>query len=439
MSSLEGVCRAWLMLLGQGALALTVMLGWVLLARPAMRRWFGAERAAWLWWLPAVGLVASVLPHPALLLDGHARLPTFMVIRSVTAGLSRAASDEGGVPWAFTILLVWSALLFVLVLRDVTAQRRYTAMVRNAQSYEAPMVPVHVRLAQRPDAGPAVVGVWRKVVLLPSDFEQRFAYAEQAIVLAHESMHAERRDGLWLLLARIITLTFWFHPLAWWALSMLRRDLELACDAAVLRQQAPSPRLYAQALLKSQPAPFALPAGCCWSSRHPLMERITMLKSPTPSSLTRRIGAGVVFATLVAGAGWAYAATTPLELGKSASPNGHEYQLDMVFETAPAASGHRHAERSALAICTMEGEQGVVRVGTWSIVATPTPVAAGQLQVQLSLRQDGAPLAQPRVIGALGKSMRVTGTTSGAQDNYVLDLTPRMGCPARESASRAAP
>lgn len=438
MSSLESFARAWLTLLGQGVCMLTVMLGAVLLARPFVRRWFGAERAALLWWLPAGGLLASLLPHPAALMQGHGHLSTVMIIQSVTDGLPGVTDRTGSLPWASVVVLVWGLLLLVLAVRDVKAQRRYAAIVRRAEPFDAPTACVPVRRAQRADVGPALVGVWRMVILLPGDFVQRFAPGEQAIVLAHERMHAERRDGWWLLLARMVTLTFWFHPLAWWALGALRRDLELACDAAVLRHHAPSRSLYAQALLKAQTAPFALPAGCSWSSRHPLMERIAMLKSPVPSSLTRRIGAGVVVATLVAGAGWAYAATTPLDTGKPASSKGREYQLDMVFETTTDAAGHRHAERAKLAICALEGEQGEVRVGKWSIVATPTRAAAG-VQVQLALRQDGAVLAQPRVMGALDKAMRVTGDMASGQDSYALDLTPHAGCPARASASHTVP
>ena len=58
----------------------------------------------------------------------------------------------------------------------------------------------------------------------------------QALILAHEQIHARRRDGLWRLLAQGFVAVFWFNPLAWIAMACFRQDQELACDAAVLRE-----------------------------------------------------------------------------------------------------------------------------------------------------------------------------------------------------------
>ncbi len=55
------------------------------------------------------------------------------------------------------------------------------------------------------------------------------------MVLAHELVHIERRDWLTQMIAQITACLYWFHPLAWLALSQMRKEGELACDDGVLR------------------------------------------------------------------------------------------------------------------------------------------------------------------------------------------------------------
>src|SRR6185312_5688002 len=110
----------------------------------------------------------------------------------------------------------------------------------------------------------------RSRIVLPADFEQRYSDVEQTLILAHEAMHARRLDGWWCLLGRVVAAGFWLHPLARWALSALRHDQELACDAAVLRDHGAQRRSYAQAMLTAQSAAIALAVGCPWSPRHPV-------------------------------------------------------------------------------------------------------------------------------------------------------------------------
>ena len=56
----------------------------------------------------------------------------------------------------------------------------------------------------------------------------------RAFALAHEAMHARRRD-LWrkALLLWVCAL-HWFNPLVWLLRRAAERDMEIACDAAVL-------------------------------------------------------------------------------------------------------------------------------------------------------------------------------------------------------------
>lgn len=53
-------------------------------------------------------------------------------------------------------------------------------------------------------------------------------------ILLHELAHIRRLDALWLWIAALATALFWFHPLVWLARQQLRREMEDACDDAVL-------------------------------------------------------------------------------------------------------------------------------------------------------------------------------------------------------------
>lgn len=122
---------------------------------------------------------------------------------------------------------------------------------------------------------PAVVGWWKPKLALPDDFAERFTPEEQALILAHEAVHARRRDSLWNAFVTAMCLLQWFNPLAWWALRRFQRDQELACDAAALAALAPDQRRpYWDALLKAHDLSPSSALARGWRSSHPLLERL---------------------------------------------------------------------------------------------------------------------------------------------------------------------
>jgi hypothetical protein len=78
---------------------------------------------------------------------------------------------------------------------------------------------------------PLTVGWLRPVILLPIDWRQ-WDRAKLDAVLAHESAHSMRHDGLIAALAGVNRCLFWFHPLAWWLERRLAFLAEFACDEA---------------------------------------------------------------------------------------------------------------------------------------------------------------------------------------------------------------
>ncbi|MCA9066432.1 MAG: M56 family metallopeptidase, partial [Planctomycetaceae bacterium] len=114
--------------------------------------------------------------------------------------------------------------------------------------------------------GPAVVGLFRITILLPTAVVERLSSEAFRPILAHELLHIRRGD-LWIgmvqLLARVI---WWFHPLVWWASRMTRQEAERCCDEQVLAELKCRPADYARALvevleLKSQLQPVPVFPG----------------------------------------------------------------------------------------------------------------------------------------------------------------------------------
>lgn len=268
-------------LLQQAALLSLAMVALVAL-RPWLRRLgAGALYASWLL-LPAL-LLTPALPRPAT-------EPLRVVLAAAGAAVQPAAPALPAPPASFATawLMLWLggavAVLLVLARRQWRLGRQGTRLPAGSS--------------------PALVGLIRPRVALPSDFEQRFTPTQRALILAHEQVHRERLDNLWNLLACVLAALHWWNPLAWWAARRFRADQELACDAAVLVAHPAGQADYAQALLAAHDLHhLGAPLASRWGTAHPLVERIAMMKNARP--LSRRAAALLTMA-LACAAGTVY-------------------------------------------------------------------------------------------------------------------------------------
>jgi len=94
---------------------------------------------------------------------------------------------------------------------------------------------------------PFVMGIFRPAIYLPP----RLTPQERDYVLAHERRHIRRGDPLWRLLAFAALCLHWFNPFVWAAFILSRRDMEMACDEAVIKELGREVRAdYSQTLLR---------------------------------------------------------------------------------------------------------------------------------------------------------------------------------------------
>jgi beta-lactamase regulating signal transducer with metallopeptidase domain len=143
-------------------------------------------------------------------------------------------------------------------------------------------------------AGPAIVGVLAPRLVLPSDFSQRFTADEQRLVRAHERAHIDRLDARFNGLALALQCLNWFNPLVYVAITAMRFDQELACDATVMMRMPNERRRYAETLLRSQTRTVVSPLGCGWfaAGAHPLVTRLTVLLDARPEDPQRDVETG---------------------------------------------------------------------------------------------------------------------------------------------------
>jgi beta-lactamase regulating signal transducer with metallopeptidase domain len=96
-------------------------------------------------------------------------------------------------------------------------------------------------------AVPLTWGVLKPVILLPAE-SQEWPEDRRSSVLFHELSHIKRVDFLTMMLIRLSLALYWFNPLSWIVLSLLKKEQEKACDELVLRAGV-KPSIYAANLL----------------------------------------------------------------------------------------------------------------------------------------------------------------------------------------------
>lgn len=121
---------------------------------------------------------------------------------------------------------------------------------------------------------PAVVGVFKPVILVPTAILSNLSPAQVEAILAHELAHVRRHDYLINLVQAAVETVLFYHPATWWISSQVRSERENCCDdlaAEVCGNRA----LYAQALAALETARVPHPAIAATGGN--LLDRIRRL------------------------------------------------------------------------------------------------------------------------------------------------------------------
>ena len=371
----------------------------------------GAAARYLCWLLVPVAMLAAALPHPAVdalvvHVDVSAVTPAWVAAPPKERAGSRDVAMTGfAVAW-----LVGMALFAGLLAQR---QRRFESLVAGRR------LPAGV--------GPAVLGVWRRRIVLPRDFDSAFDAEERRLMLLHEGVHLRRADNAWNLLAGALLVAHWFNPIAWWAWRRVRADQELSCDAAVLRQESPAAlAAYAGALLKVQGVAFAPPLATSWQSTHPLVERVRMLKVHRISSARHRAGLRVAaLAVVLAGIG-GYA----LQAGAAAPATESTVMtaVDVRVDANAAIAARLMTRPGQTATLRLDPDAKHALKAPVEIAYTVTRLDGDRLQLDTTLRQ-GTPLSvvgSPRLVTHDGEAASVSVRVEGGAHELVVSFTPKV-------------
>ena len=153
-------------------------------------------------------------------------------------------------------------------------------------------------------SSPLTYGILHPVILLPKKLDRNDQVALK-YVLTHEYVHIRRFDAITKILFAAVLCIHWFNPLVWVMYVLANRDMELSCDAWVIRMMGAKNRSsYALMLIKMEERRNGMSALCSHFGKNAISERIEAIMKFKKTSilacafaLVLVVGATTAFAT----------------------------------------------------------------------------------------------------------------------------------------------
>ena len=215
--------------------------------------------------------------------------------------------------------VAWLCGFLLLGLRNAIAWRfAYHKYVRRAQPAAPALQELTARLARQLSIAlprvvesphidsPAVLGVVRPTIVLPTDGYQKLTPVQLEGVLVHELAHVRRRDGLANVVQSVIDALLFFHPAAAGISASIRAQREMICDGAAARACG-DPRAYVHGLLALEESRFNSGRIALAARGAHLLERARYLLTREGQAQPRFVRAGAALALLLTaliGIGW---------------------------------------------------------------------------------------------------------------------------------------
>ena len=235
---------------------LSLTAGWMVLVllalRPLLKK-IPRKFSCLLWALVAVRLAfpfsfeskVSLVPPAAaspqqIVQTLPAAQQVFVTAPAQTAASTVTTAASTGVAWTSLLPILWVVGIAVMLLYAAVSFYRLHRQVRiSAPAGKRVYVCDSINT-------PFILGILNPKIYLPSDLDAVTASS----VLAHERAHLRRGDHLWKPLGYLLLSIYWFNPLCWVAYLLFCRDVEQACDEAVIRGMNPQQKKnYSAALL----------------------------------------------------------------------------------------------------------------------------------------------------------------------------------------------
>ncbi len=147
---------------------------------------------------------------------------------------------------------VWLIGIFAMLIYTTASYLRLRRRVA-----ESIIIKGNIYICDRIDT-PFILGILRPRIYLPSSMSE----ADAEHVISHERAHLRRFDHIWKPLGFLLLSMHWFNPMLWLGYILLCRDIEIACDEKVIREQgADIKKPYSEALVNCS-VPRKMIAAC---------------------------------------------------------------------------------------------------------------------------------------------------------------------------------
>ncbi|HEX7190660.1 MAG TPA: M56 family metallopeptidase [Thermoanaerobaculia bacterium] len=387
-----------------------------------------------------VGILKFAIPAAPLtrLIRSMTPIPVFRTApMAVLAGaFPPAAVSTVSSVWPAILLAIWIAAATLIVIRfSLTRHRlvslatrtalppntREAAALDRARRFLGIRSSIDIARCAFPEA-PAVLRIFRPLVVLPADGCDDLSDEELESLLRHECAHVARHDNAIARIESVVTALFWFHPLIWIAQRIAAVERERACDEAVA-SDADERKTYLAALYKFCHASIAprLPGVSCMATSK-LKERIEhIMNYPTLKALsppTRRVASFASFILFIFTFASALVAVPRAE--NSGTGEDHPYKTQLTahgrngktFEIDVLVIDKKTSEVIAIPKLTLDvdGSGGEVKgsrvlsSGTLveaTIDALPNHDRKHQFVINAAIRENGK-LVQQEEIGSAG-------------------------------------
>ncbi len=171
--------------------------------------------------------------------------------------------------------LVWLGGIGVFAAVDIARLAKLRAAVRDAEPDGSVVESGNIKTA-------FVLGIFRPKICIPTGLSA----SERRMIIEHESAHIRRGDHIVRAVAYIALIIHWYNPVIWLAFALAMRDMEMACDEAVISRLGDIREEYGTALLRLSSGE-RLPASPPAFGEGELKERIVnLMKHKKPSLFT---------------------------------------------------------------------------------------------------------------------------------------------------------
>jgi beta-lactamase regulating signal transducer with metallopeptidase domain len=179
------------------------------------------------------------------------------------SGQAMVTGDAAENWWPAALVATWLLGVGIVGASVHRRRRRYRDLVRRASPVADERVRAMVRDWRRTfrirravravtsgeQHSPFTLGAARPVVFLPRAVLEHDDRSLLESVIAHELAHVRRWDDLFLGLQQIISVLYFFNPIAWLSAGRMREESERACDELVISRGGITPRSYGRSIV----------------------------------------------------------------------------------------------------------------------------------------------------------------------------------------------